>query len=337
MKHILMLAILCICCSCGGPSKPQIVIYSPHGSEILGPVEKAFEAAHPKYDLVYYDLPTATCASRIQAEAASPQADIWWGAPVGEFISADRLGLLASYTPSWIEHAGTDTYNSAKTWFSDWQTPEVIMYNNKKLTAEEAPQDWDDLLDPKWKGRIVIRDPLQSGTMKTIYGSMIQRAESEEAGFEWLRKLDKQNLGTYAAKPLMMYEALKRGKADVTVWNMADAYIQSEQNGYPFGFIIPKSGTPVVLEGIALVKNSPNGDAAKVFFEWVTSAEQLIHQAHAYHRIPINRADVDKSKLPEWMAKQHIKAIPINWESFADQSSKWMEQWKNTVRGSGAQ
>ena len=336
MRYVLLLIVISCLMACGGPSKQQVVVYSPHGIEILGPIEKAFEAAHPELDLVCYDLPTATCAARIRAEASSPQADVWWGGPVGEFISAERANLLAPIEPSWLAAAATDSYAASKMWFSDWQTPEVILYNNKKLTAAEAPQDWDDLLDPKWHGRIVIRDPLQSGTMKTIYGAMVLRAENEEAGFEWLKKLDKQNLGTYAAKPLMMYESIKRGKADVSLWNMADAYIQAEQNGYPFGFVIPKSGTPVVLEGIALINKSPNPQGATVFFEWVTSAEQLIEQAHAYHRIPIARSDIDRSALPSWMTEQDIKTIAIDWNAFADQASSWMERWKKEVRGSGA-
>ncbi len=322
--------------SCGADSsKNALVIYSPHGKEILEPIEYAFEKAHPTIDLIWYDLPTATCAARIRSEAAAPQADIWWGGPVGEFISAEQSGLLSSYTPSWIDQADAATYAASKQWFSDWQTPEVIMYNNKRLKKEEAPQDWDDLLDPKWTGKLIIRDPLQSGTMKTIYGAMILRAESVDAGFEWLKKLDKQNKGSYAAKPLMMYEQIKRGKGDITVWNMADAYIQSEQNGYPFGFIVPSSGTPVVLEGIAILNKAPHRQSAEVFFEWVTSAAQLIDQAHRFHRIPITRKDISKEQLPPWMA-QDIKAIPIDWNSFATDASTWMERWKNDVRGSGA-
>ena len=67
--------------------------------------------------------------------------------------------------------------------------PEVIMINSDVLTPEEGPQDWDDLLDPEWKDKIVIRGVLASGTMRTIYSSMIYRqgADDPEKGYEWLK------------------------------------------------------------------------------------------------------------------------------------------------------
>ena len=322
--------------ACGGGGTQQVVIYSPHGEEILGPIEVAFETAYPEIDLVYLNLPTAKCSARIRAESNNPQCDVWWGGPSGEFITAEQAGLLAPYAPSWINHATADTRSPSNSWHSNWRTPEVILYNSTRVSAEESPKDWDDVLDPKWTGRVVIRDPLQSGTMKTIYGAMILRAGNEDAGFDWLRKLDKQNGGEYAGNPEIMFSILKGGGADVTLWNMADGYIQRETNGLPLAWNVPTSGTPVLLEGIAIVKNAPNRSGAETFFEWVTSAEQLADQSHRFHRIPIERADLDRAALPQWMREQNIMPMEIDWVAFAEQSTRWLERWKNEVRGSGA-
>ena len=318
--------------------RKKVVVYSPHGGpETLRHVEKAFEAAHPDIDMLRFDMSTAQCASRIRAERANPHADIWWGGPGSEFISAEKAGLLAPYAPSWKQHADLATRSPTDRWHANWRTPEVIMYNSKRVSAEQAPRDWDDVLDPKWKGRVSIRDPLQSGTMKTIYGAMILRAPSVEAGFEWLKRLDVQNRGRYAAKPSMMYEQLKRGAADITLWNMVDAYRLRNQKNYPFDYVLPASGTPVILEGIAILKGAPHRRQAEVFFEFVTSAEALVWQAHEFHRIPIARADVDPSRLPEWMTRQPIKAMDIDWNDFAVKSTEWMEHWKTHIRGTGAE
>lgn len=318
----------------GGGGRRTIVVYSPHGSELLADFEKRFEAAHPDIDVRWYDLPTATCVRKIRAERDRPQADVWWGGPSTEFISAAKRGLLATYTPSWADKLAADAQGRDGTWCATWRTPEVILYNANKVKPEDVPRDWDDVLDPKWTGKLVIRDPLQSGTMKTIFGAMILRAGSDEAGFEWLKRLDRQNEGRYAAKPYPMYEELKRGGASITLWNMADAFLQ-KQNGSPFDFVIPASGTPVVLEGIAIVRGAPHRKEAELFFEFVTSAESLRHQAAAWNRIPVERADVDASALPAWMSAKPIRAMKIDWELFAIKSQKWMDHWRKHIRGTG--
>ncbi len=334
---LLMLVALAML-ACGGPAgsgKQVVVIYSPHGIEVLGPVERAVEAALPEIDLQCFDLPTATCASRIRAESAAPQADLWWGGPAAEFIAAAEAGLLAPYEPTWIGYAAPGSHDPQHRWHSDWQTPEVIMYNRDAIAPEAVPRDWDDVLDPRWTGRVVIRDPLQSGTMKTIFGAMVLRAEDEEAGFDWLRRLDHQCGGRYAGKPAIMYEQLKRGAGDLTLWNMADAHIQARQ-GYPFAYVVPTSGTPVVLEGIALVAGGPAAGGARRVFEFLTSAERLLVHARDFDRIPVARADLDPAALPDWMTEQTITPIPIDWASFGPRSTAIMERWKNEIRGQGA-
>ena len=61
-------------------------------------------------------------------------------------------------------------------YFSAYDTPAVIVYAERALPGREAPQDWDDLLDPKWKGKILIRDPIASGTMRAVWGMIIERS-----------------------------------------------------------------------------------------------------------------------------------------------------------------
>ena len=338
-KRILVLLMAGLLSACGGQSdsntKSQVMIYSPHGEELLSAFEAAFEAAHPDIDVKWQDMPTSNCVARIRAERKTPQADIWWGGPAAEFIAASKKGLLASYKPSWSELTTDDAKGQDDHWYGTWRTPEVIMYHADRVTGDNIPKDWDDLLDDQWTGRVIIRDPMQSGTMKTIYGAMVLRAGSEEAGFDWLRKLDRQNAGKYAATPLIMYQEIKGNAGDVTLWNMPDAFLQ-RKNGYPFDFVVPSSGTPVVVEGIAIVNGAPNADAAKTFYEFVTSADSLVRQAKDFDRIPVQRSDMDESQLPEWMTRQPIKAMEIDWPEFSVKSTEWIKKWNNEVRGSGA-
>ena len=61
-------------------------------------------------------------------------------------------------------------------YLSVYRTPAVIEYSSAALSAAEAPHDWDDLLAPRWKGKVVIRDPLASGTMRAIFEMVMMRS-----------------------------------------------------------------------------------------------------------------------------------------------------------------
>ena len=81
------------------------------------------------------------------------------------------------------------------------------------------------MLDPKWKGKILIRDPIASGTMRAIFGAIIARSVartgSPESGYEWLRKLD-ANTREYTLNPTILYQKLGRQEGVITLWDMPD-------------------------------------------------------------------------------------------------------------------
>ena len=171
----------------------------------------AYEKIHPEAKVEWLDMGSQDVYDRVRTEKENPQADIWWGGPMTAFSRAEREGLLERYVPSW-DSVSVPAYRSpGKSWYGTFLTPEVIMYNSNRITPAQAPKDWDDLLDPAWRGKIVIRSPLASGTMRIIFSSMIlremQRGGSSGSAFDWLRKLD-ANTKSYAADPTQLYIAI---------------------------------------------------------------------------------------------------------------------------------
>jgi iron(III) transport system substrate-binding protein len=203
------------------------------------------------------------------------------------------------------------------------------------VSREEAPADWDDILDPKWRDKVLIRYPLASGTMRTIFGAMIMRQPTIEEGYVWLARLD-ANTKDYTADPTQLYIKLAREEGAVTLWNMPDTDLQVRDNGYPFSYLVPESGTPVLTEGIALVKGGRSPESARAFYEFVTSREELIRQAHDFHRIPA-RTDIPPDMLPDWIASVQIKSIDIDWDRLSNEGPKWMQYWDEHIKGRGAE
>jgi iron(III) transport system substrate-binding protein len=321
---------------CGpGDSRTALVVYSPHGKEMLSYYEKAFEEQHPDVDVQWIDMGGQNAEDRIRTESANPQASLWWGGAGMAFDRAAREGLLQAYRPSWADAVADDARGAADLWYGTFFTPEVIAYNATAIDSAARPTGWDDLLTDEWQDRVIIRYPLASSTMRTIFGAMILRQPSEQDGYRWLARLDR-NVKTYAADPTQLYLKLARGEGDVTVWNLPDIFLQAQLNGYPFAFIIPEEGTPVLVDGIALVKDGPSPEAARLFYEFVTSDSALVQQAESFYRIPV-RADIDPDLLPEWMIGLRVIPMAVDWERLATEGPDWMQYWDENIKGRGGE
>jgi iron(III) transport system substrate-binding protein len=323
---------------CGGDGRTRIIVYSPHGKEMLSAFEQAYEARNPRIDVQWLDMGSQDAYDRIRTERWNPQADLWWGAPSLMFERAEQESLLERYVPTWDSSLSADFKSPNGFWYGTFITPEVLMYNNRVLPEEEVPSDWDDLLDPKWRGRIIIRYPLASGTMRIVYSAMIQRmfdlTGSTDAGFSWLLSLD-ANTKAYTADPTQLYLKIAREEGALTIWNLPDVIIQREVNGYPFGYRIPESGTPLIVDCIAIVRGTKNMGEAVRLYEFLTSSASMERQASEFYRIPA-RNDMDPSKLPDWLREIHLKPLSLDWSSIARNEREWMKRWDETVKGEGA-
>ncbi|MCS7081830.1 MAG: extracellular solute-binding protein [Bacteroidetes bacterium] len=317
-----------------GPERVVLLIYSPHGKEQLAHYEAAFERLYPQVDVQWLDMSSQAIYDRIATERANPQASLWWGGPSWLFEQAAEEGLLEPYRPTWADMLDPAHRDTHFRWVGLYWTPEVIVYNHRRLSSEEAPQDWDELLEPRWRDRILLRYPPVSGTMQAIFGALILRQPTVEEGFRWLARLDEQTR-TYAADPTQLYVLLARGEAPITLWNLTDAVLQAERYGFPFAVVVPKSGAPMLLDGIALVRGGPNLSWARRFYEFVTSREALLEQSRLFYRLPTRR-DIAPEELPRWVPAD-LRPMPVDWSRLRRMRQRWMQYWDEHIRGRGAQ
>jgi iron(III) transport system substrate-binding protein len=214
--------------------------------------------------------------------------------------------------------------------------PEVIVYNHDLLKPDQAPKDWDDLITPAFKNKIVIRDVMASGTMRTIYSAMIYRqfaaTGSVESGYEWLRKLD-ANTALYTPTPDDMYLKVDRGVGTVTLWNMQDALIQPLKNNRPWSYVLPASGVPVLLDGAGVVNNPKSMQAAIDFENFLFEPQFQLQLARDYYQIPAMQ--VPDAGKPEWLAKLNITPMKIDWDVLSQKQTEWMDYWAQNIKGKG--
>ena len=340
MRHAVGLIGLALLGACGGDSgKTVLTVYSPHGKDLLQHYEQGFERTDSTVDVQWVDMGSQEVLDRLRAEAANPQADIWFGAPAEIFERAAKEGLLQPYQPTWASAVPDDARDPQDLWYGTYLTPEVIGYNSEAVSDAEAPKDWDEVLDPRWRDKIIIRDPIASGTMRAIFGAIIARelarTGSTRAGYDWLLRLD-ANTKEYTLNPTILYQKLGRQEGVVTLYNMPDMATLQQRTKIPVKWIVPASGTPVLVEGIAIVKGAKQPDVAKRFYEFVTSDEALRRAANDFLRIPA-RTDLPADSLPAWIrdAKRTMKTMPVDRQLLADSLDVWMRYWDANIRNRG--
>ncbi|MGH9956370.1 MAG: extracellular solute-binding protein [Pyrinomonadaceae bacterium] len=335
----LLLTIVCLSgllfsCNRSDSKAGKLLIYTPHGQAQLRDFIARYAQSYPNTDIQFLDMGSREILERVRAERNRPQADLWWGAAHTTFQTAADENLLAQYRPTWAERAADSTHDPRDLWYGIYETPEVIVYNSEAVRAEDAPRDWDDVLDPKWRDKVLIRNPNPSDSMRAIFGAMIWRfykdTGSPQKGYDWLRELDK-NVHEYTADGTLLMQKLARREGLISLWNLPDVWIYKEQRGFPLAYLLPASGTPVITDGIAIVRGAPNEEEARRFYEFVTTPESFVHAAKTYYRIPV-RSDIDRAQLPGWMNEPFVR-MPLDWDLLRKEGAEWLRYWDTKIRG----
>jgi iron(III) transport system substrate-binding protein len=337
IPHLLAgVAMLVLLAACARDHRTPLVIYSPHGRDLLTLLERRFEQLHPDVDVRWLDMGSQEVYDRVRSERPNPQADLWFGGPGTIFARATRDSLLEPSAPGWAAAIDPHGRGPGGLYWAVYETPAVIAYAARAVPPDEAPQDWDDLLLPRWKGRILIRDPLASGTMRAVWGMIIERGLKQTgdtaAGFQWLRRLDAQTK-EYVLNGTLLDQKIVRQEGLVTIWDLPDILLNI-RDGLPLGYAFPRSGTPAIEDAIGVVRNARHRAQAEAFVEYVGGVEgQLLATREAY-RLPA-RLDLPLDSLPPWAreVRRRMKVADMDWDVLAERGADWMRYWDQNVRG----
>jgi iron(III) transport system substrate-binding protein len=138
--------------------------------------------------------------------------------------------------------------------------------------------------------------------------------------------------------PTLLYQKLGRQEGVLTPWDMPDIATLQQRTKIPVKYSIPTSGTPLLVDGLAIVRGSKHPKEAAMYYEYVTTPEALIAAADSFLRIPA-RKDIPVAKLPAWIrdAMAKIKPMPVDREVMAAHLDEWMKYWDANIRNRGHQ
>ncbi|MDT0269717.1 extracellular solute-binding protein [Streptomyces sp. DSM 44915] len=316
-------------------SGDSLTIYTCRPEAISEGVIAAFERSHPRWrgKVRLLTMGAQDVVARVGAEAARPQADVWWGGTQQQFEQGVADQLLTPAPRDVIEPVPAEYRGADDLWLGEMRVVQVIFYNPEMLTPEQAPADWDDLVSPDYRGDILIRDVASSGTMRGIYCAMIWRVgqpgDDPGPGYEWLRRLD-ANTKAYTANPTDLYLRVHRQEAAISLWNLQDTLIQREL-GMSMTPVIPASGAPMLADGVGKIRNGPNSEGADDFLRFLMSAETQQGLADDFFQYPT----VDLVRTPSWLEEFDVREMPVDWTEINRHQEEWFTYWAEHIQGRG--
>ena len=206
---------------------------------------------------------------RISQEYASgiSAVDVATTSDLGHTVSWREAGWLAPFTPSEAAHWTETAIAPDGTYLVDKFTLVAAGYNSRLVKAEDAPGSWADLLDPKWKGKLVKGHPGYSGAITNATYAL-----SRLLGWEFFEKLARQGVMQVqsATDPPMRVaqgeRAVMADAAEVTALRLIS-------QGAPLVLVYPSEGVPVVAVGSVVMQKSPRPNAARLFMHYLASTE----------------------------------------------------------------
>jgi iron(III) transport system substrate-binding protein len=280
----------------------KVVWYTSVDIKLSEQIGKAFEAKYPGVACKVERTGAERLLQRIGQEytANVHAVDVVNSSDASHLVYWKDQGMLEPYVPEDVakfypaEHKDADgTYASFRVFLC------IIAYNTNLVKKEEAPKSFADLLDPKWKGKIVKAHPGYSGTIMT---ATYQTAR--DLGWEYFEKLAQQNILQVqsAADPP---KKIALGERAVQADGVEYLILHEKESGQPVEPVYATEGTPLIIGPNALFKAAPNPNAARLFqnFSFSPECQQLcidiggLRSVHPQTKEHAGRTPLNKIKL----------------------------------------
>ena len=276
----------------------KVVWYTSLALPTAEKIAKLFEAAYPGVKVEVHRTGSQRILQRVMQEmqANLKLVDVIHTSDAGHFVLLKEKKLLMKYTPAGVDGFPAGFKDKDGYYFTLRATVNVIAYNTKLVPAAEAPKGWKDLLDPKWRGKLVTAHPGYSGVISTHVLALVQLY-----GWDYFKQLA-QNKVMLVQSAVDPAGVVASGERQVAVDGGDYYYYQMKKKGNPIEVVYPKEGVPLVVSPTAIASFAPHPNAAKLFtdFTFTRELQQVMADSEGlYTGHPGVKYPADKPKLSD--------------------------------------
>jgi iron(III) transport system substrate-binding protein len=253
-----------------------VVFYTATDVTVAEKLAATFEQEYPGIKVQVERSGSERVFQRIGQEYSTGiyNADVIETSDAVHFILFKKEGWLTAAVPQVVATSWPAEERDADGFYAAYRAHlSVIAYRTDQVKPEDAPKSFADLLDPKWKGKMVKAHPGYSGTIMTA-----THALSKALGWEYFEKLAQQDVMQVQSStepPKKLAQGERSVQADGNEYNV----FRLQEEGVPIEIVYATEGTPLVIGNAAILKNPPHPNAAKLFYAYLFSieAQQLNH------------------------------------------------------------
>ncbi len=290
----------------------SVTVDGPPIDEVRVAITQGFQNAYG-IPVTYISSGSSASGARVRAERAAGKflLDV--------FLSGGDTPPLTFLPSGWLDKVepvlvAPDVVDKRKwkdghLWFMDdghyilrtlqFVTPELVV--NTKLAPLREVRTWKALLDPKWRGKIVAKDPGVSGAGTSLISMLYL-----QFGPDFVKKLYKDQQPVISRDGRQAAQFLAQGSYAILLGPDSTAVDQFRHQGYPLEFVFP-TDAPSILSGgwglICLINKAPHPNAAKLFINWLAGRQGQEPFAKSVLSASL-RTDLHYTDMPPWVFPQ---------------------------------
>ena len=305
----------------------QLVFYCHENEAGTAGIMEGFNKDFPKIKTSYVRAQTGALYNKILSERSAGRFDVDVIqlsdlAPAFDFQKKGGYEFYVSPESSAYKADNLSAPNGSFFWTG--VDPGGISYNTAQVSAADAPKTWQDILNPKWKGKIsckIVASGLQFVqwyTLRKLYGP----------GF-W-KEFAKLNPHAFDSR-VQVFDRLSKGDDWVSALGEYPAYILFKDKGAKVEFVAPPDGLPATPLVVGAVSKAPHPEASKLFVDWAMSKRgQEWYQTNP--NLYYGSVRTDAPPMPTGVRLSSLKLLyPEDWDEYAKTRDEFAKEWNGML------